>query len=92
MVYINTSGASLSETSLLLYKIVTMPGHDHNLRKLYSIESLVTPNMVYNWICPVRTEEICPFEALSRVFSDYLRSIDKANTQESFLNFGFAAP
>ena len=69
-----------------------MPGHDHNLRKLYSIESLVTPDMVYNWICPVRPEESCPVDALSHVFSEYLRRITKINMQEDFLNFGFAAP
>ena len=30
-----------------------MPGHDHSLRKLYTIEGLSNPSMVYNWVCPM---------------------------------------
>ena len=37
-----------------------MPGHDHSLRKLYTIEGLSNPSMVYNWICPVLLKEDCP--------------------------------
>ena len=35
-----------------------MPGHDHSLRKLYTIEGLSNPSMVYNWICPVLLKKI----------------------------------
>ena len=35
-----------------------MPGHDHSLRKLYTIEGLSNPSMVYNWICPVLSKRI----------------------------------
>ena len=42
-----------------------MPGHDHSLRKLYTIEGLSNPSMVYNWICPVLLKEDCPYEALA---------------------------
>ena len=37
-----------------------MPGHDHSLRKLYTIEGLSKPSMVYNWACPVLLKEDCP--------------------------------
>ena len=42
-----------------------MPGHDHSLQKLYTIEGLSNPSMVYNWICPVLLKEDCPYEALA---------------------------
>ena len=51
-----------------------MPGHDHSLRKLYTIEGLSNPNMVYNWICPVLLREDCPYEALARIFSTTSRT------------------
>ena len=54
-----------------------MPGHDHSLRKLYTIEGLSNPSMVYNWICPVMPKEECPY--------------DRINTNEDYLNFGRAA-
>ena len=38
-----------------------MPGHDHSLQKLYTIEGLSNPSMVYNWICPVMPKEECPY-------------------------------
>ena len=50
-----------------------MPGHDHSLRKLYTIEGLSNPSMVYNWICPVLTKEDCPYEALACIFSMYFK-------------------
>ena len=59
---------------------IKMPGHDHSLQKLYTIEGLSNPSMVYNWICPVLLKEDCPYEALGRIFSTYI------------LNFGWAAP
>ena len=39
---------------------IKMPGHDHSLRKLYTIEGLSNPSMVYNWICPILLKEDCP--------------------------------
>ena len=42
---------------------IEMPGHDHSLWKLYTIEGLSNPSMVYNWICPVLLKEDCPYEA-----------------------------
>ena len=52
---------------------IKMPGHDHSLRKLYTIEGLSNPSMVYNWICPVLLKEDCPYEALARIFSTYFK-------------------
>ena len=69
-----------------------MLGHDHSLRKLYSIEGLSNPNMVYNWACPVLPKEECPYEALARVFNDYFQETNRINTEEDYLNFGWAAP
>ena len=69
-----------------------MPGHDHSLRKLYTIEGLSNPSMVYNWICPVMPKEECPYEALARIFSKYFTDTSGINTNEDFLNFGWAAP
>ena len=68
-----------------------MPGHDHSLRKLYNIEGLSNPSMVYNWICPVLTKEDCPYEALARIFSMYFKDTSGINTNEDYLNFGWAA-
>ena len=48
---------------------IKMPGHDHSLRKLYTIEGLSNPSMVYNWICPVLLKEDCPYEALAHASS-----------------------
>ena len=68
-----------------------MPGHDHSLRKLYTIEGLSNPSMVYNWVCPVLTKEDCPYEALARIFSMYFKDTSGINTSEDYLNFGWAA-
>ena len=69
-----------------------MPGHNHSLRKLYSIEGLSNPSMVYNWICPVLPKEECPYEVLARVFTEYFMETNQINTNEDYLNFGWAAP
>ena len=69
-----------------------MPGHDHSLRKLYNIEGLSNPSMVYNWICPGLSKEDCPYEALARIFSMYFKETSGINTSEDYLNFGWAAP
>ena len=45
-----------------------MPGHDHSLRKLYTIEGLSNPSMVYNWICPVLLKEDCPLRGFGMHF------------------------
>ena len=45
--------ASLSGYYQFLEPDSKMPGHDHSLRKLYTIEGLSNPSMVYNWVCPV---------------------------------------
>ena len=68
-----------------------MPGHDHSLRKLYTIEGLSNPSMVYNWICPVMPKEECPYEALARIFSKYFTDTNRINSNEDYLNFGWAA-
>ena len=68
-----------------------MPGHDHSLRKLYTIEGLSNPDMVLNWICPVGLKEDCPYEAMARVFTEYFAETNRINTNEEFLNFGWAA-
>ena len=47
---------------------IKMPGHDHSLRKLYTIEGLSNPSMVYNWICPIMPKEECPYEAVGMRF------------------------
>ena len=69
-----------------------MPGHDHSLRKLYTIEGLSNPSMVYNWICPILLKEDCPYEALACIFSTYFKDTSGINTSEDYLNFGWAAP
>ena len=65
-----------------------MPGHDHSLWKLYTIEGLSNPSMVYNWICPVMLKEECPYKALARIFSKYFMDTNGINTSEDYLNFG----
>ena len=45
-----------------------MPGHDHSLRKLYTIEGLSNPSMVYNWICPILHETLHQKDALVSTF------------------------
>ena len=69
-----------------------MPGHDHSLRKLYTIEGLSNPSMVYNWVCPILLKEDCPYEALACIFSTYFKDTSGINTSEDYLNFGWAAP
>ena len=69
-----------------------MPGHDHSLQKLYSIEGLSNPNMVYNWICPVQPKEDCPYEVLAHVFHEYFTETNRINTNGDYLNFGWAGP
>ena len=69
-----------------------MPGHDHSLRKLYTIEGLSNPSMVYNWVCPVMPKEECPYEALAHAFNKYIMDTNRINTNEDYLNFGWAAP
>ena len=71
---------------------IKMPGHDHSLRKLYTIERLSNPSMVYNWICPVLLKEDCLYEALARIFSTYFKDTSGINTSEDYLNLGQAAP
>ena len=71
---------------------IKMPGHDHSLRKLYTIEGLSNPSMVYNWICPILLKEDCPYEALAGIFSTYFKDTSGINTSEDYLNFGWAAP
>ena len=69
-----------------------MPGHDHSLRKLYSIEGLSNPDMVLNWICPMGLKEDCPYEVIAWIFTEYFAETNRINTNEEFLNFGWAAP
>ena len=69
-----------------------MPGHDHSLRKLYTIEGLSNPSMVYNWVCPILLKEDCLYEALARIFSTYFKDTSGINTSEDYLNFGWATP
>ena len=68
-----------------------MPGHDHSLRKLYTIEGLSNPSMVYNWACPVMPKEECPYEALACIFNQYFTDTNRINTSEDYLNFRWAA-
>ena len=84
-------GAPLSGYCQFLELDIEMPGHDHSLRKLYTIEGLSNPSMVYNWVCPVMLKEECPYEALACIFSKYFTDIDRINTNEDYLNFGWAA-
>ena len=69
-----------------------MPGHDHSLRKLYTIEGLSNPSMVYNWVCPVMPREECPYKTLACVFNMYFTDTNGINTSEDYLNFRWAAP
>ena len=69
-----------------------MPGHDHSLRKLYTIEGLSNPSMVHNWVCPVMPKEEYPYEALAHVFNKYFTDTNRINTNEEYLNFGWATP
>ena len=69
----------------------TMPGHDHTLRRLYPMEGLANTAMVFNWICPVKSNEQDPVDILARVFNEYFVAINELNTEEDFLNFGHAA-
>ena len=69
-----------------------MPGHDHSLQKLYTIEGLSNPSMVYNSVCPMMPKEECPYEALGRVFNNYFTDTNRINTNEDYLNFRWAAP
>ena len=65
----------------------TMPEHDHSLQKLYSIEGLSNPSMVYNWICPMQLKEDCPYKVLAHVFNEYFTDTNRINTNEDYLNF-----
>ena len=65
----------------------TMPGHDHSLQKLYSIEGLSNPSMVYNWICPMQLKEDCPYEAMACVFNEYFTDTNRINTNEDYFKF-----
>ena len=85
-------GAPLSECYQSQELASKMPGHDHSLRKLYTIEGLSNPSMVYNWVCPVMPKEECPYEALARVFNEYFTDTNRINTNEDYLNFRWAAP
>ena len=69
-----------------------MPGHDHSLQKLYSIEGLSNPTMVYNYICPVLPKQEYPYEALAWLFNEYFIDTNQINTNEDYLNVGWAAP
>ena len=71
---------------------IKMPGHDHSLQKLYTIEGLSNPSVVYNWICPVLLKEDCPYEALARIFSTYFKDTSGINTSEDYLNFWVGRP
>ena len=48
-----------------------MPGQDHSLRKLYTIEGLSNPSMVYNWILSHTAERRLPV----RGFGTYLQHV-----------------
>ena len=69
-----------------------MPGHDHSLQKLYSIDELSNPSMVYNWICPIQLKEDCPYEVMACVFNEYFTDTNWINTNQEYLNFGWATP
>ena len=47
--------------------------------------------MVYNWICPVQLKEECLYEVLAWVFNTYFTDTNRINTEEDYLNFGWAA-
>ena len=84
-------GAPLSRYCQFLELDIGMPGHDHSLRKLYTIEGLSNPSMVYNWVCPVMPKKECPYEALAHIFNKYFTDIGRINTNEDYLNFRWAA-
>ena len=63
--------APLSEGYLFPELASKMPGHDHSLWKLYTIEGLSNPSMVYNWVCPIMSKEECPYEVLTHIFNKY---------------------
>ena len=69
-----------------------MPGHDHSLQKLYSIDELSNPSMVYTWICPIQLKEDCPYEVMACVFNEYFTDTNWINTNQEYLNFGWATP
>ena len=69
-----------------------MSGHDHSLQKLYSIEELSNLHMVYNWICPMQLKEDCSYQVMACVFNEYFTDTNRINTNEEYLNFGWAAP
>ena len=69
-----------------------MPGHDHSLQKLYSIDELSNPSMVYNWICPIQLKEYCPYKVMACVFNEYFTDTNWINTNQEYLNFGWATP
>ena len=48
--------------------------------------------MVLNWICPVGLKDDCPYEVMARIFTEYFTETNRINTNEEFLNFGWAAP
>ena len=85
-------GAPLSECYQSPELVSEMPGRDHSLWKLYTTEGLSNPNMVYNWVCHMRPNEECPYEALAHVFNKYFVDTNRINTNEGYLNFGWAAP
>ena len=84
--------ASLSGYYQFLEPDSKMPGHDHSLRKLYTIEGLSNPSMVYNWVCSVLLKEYCPYEALAHIFSTYFKDTNGINTSEDYLNFRMGHP
>ena len=85
-------GAPLSGCNLSLELASKMPGHDHSLQKLYTIKGLSNPSMVYNWVCPMMPKEECPYEGLANVFNKYFMDTNRINTNEKYLNFGWATP
>ena len=64
-----------------------MPGHDHSLRKLYTIEGAIKLRYGLYWICPILLKEDCPYEALARIFSMYFKDTSGINTSEDYLSF-----
>ena len=68
-------GAPLSEYYQSPELASKMPGHDHSLRKLYTIEGLSNPSMVYNTVCPVMPKEECPYEALAHISTSISRTL-----------------
>ena len=81
-------GAPLSECYQSPELASKMPGHDHSLRKLYTIEGLSNPSMVYNWVCPMMPKEGCPYEALAHIFNKYFTdtNVDTVDMVEGVSN------